>query len=158
VPDLNARQSAIPALQPFLNAYPFDPSQPNLGNGIAQFNASFSNPSTLDAYSLRIDHKLFNSVTLFGRYSYAPSESVQRGTGVQTLSPLLSSRITTQTATLGTTWAVSPAVVNDFRFNYSRVDGSSSRFLDSFGGAVPLASEPLPSPYTNQNGQFAFFI
>jgi len=158
VPDINARQSAIPALQPFLNAYPFDPNQPNLGNGIAQFNASFSNPSNLDAYSLRIDHKLFNSVTLFGRYNYSPSESVQRGPAAQAFSNLLSSRVTTQTATLGTTWAVSPAVVNDFRFNYSRANGSSSEYMDNFGGAVPLTSLPLPSPYTNQNAEFSFSI
>jgi hypothetical protein len=158
VPDLNARQSAIPALQPFLNAYPFDPNQPNLGNGRAQFNASFSNSSTLDAYSLRIDHKFLNGVTLFGRYNYSPSESLQRGTGAEVLSELSPSRITTQTATAGTTWAISSMVVNDFRFNYSRVNASSSRFLDNFGGAVPLSSLPFPSPYTTQNAEFGFRI
>jgi len=158
VPDLNARQSAIPALQPFLNAYPFDPKQPNLGNGRAQFNASFSNRSTLDAYSLRIDHKLFNRVTLFGRYNYSPSENAQRGSGRQALSSLSPSRITTQTVTLGTTWSIASTVLDDFRFNYSRVNGSSYEFLNNFGGAVPLASLPLPSPYTAQNAQLAFFI
>jgi len=158
VPDLNARQSAIPALQPFLNAYPFDPKQPDLGNGRAQYNASFSDRSTLDAYSLRIDHKLFNSVALFGRYNYSPSESVQRGVSARALSSLLASRITTQTATLGTTWTISPFAVDDLRFNYSRVKGASSESMDNFGGAVPLASLPLPSPYTGQNAQFSFNI
>ena len=157
VPDLNARQTAAPALQPFLNAYPFDPKQPNRGNGVAQFNASFSNKSTLDAYSLRIDHKLFNRVTLFGRYNYSPSESVQRGAGNEALSTLLSSRITTQTATLGATWVVSPAMVDDLRFNYSRVNAASFESLDNFGGAVPF-SPSLPSPYTDQNAAFSFLI
>jgi hypothetical protein len=158
VPDLNARQSAILALQPFLNAYPLPNGPDNVGTGIAQFNASFSDSSTLDAYSLRIDHELFNRVILFGRYNYSPSESVQRGAVGQSLSTLLSSRIGTQTATLGTTWAISPTVANDLRINYSRVNGSSSLFLDNFGGAVPLSSLPLPSPYTAQNAEFSFFI
>ena len=72
VPDLTARQNAVPAMQPFLNAFPFDPKQPDLGNGIAQFNASYSNPGTLDAYSLRLDHKLSDKLALFGRYNYSP--------------------------------------------------------------------------------------
>jgi hypothetical protein len=66
VPDLLARQTAVAAMQPFLNAFPFDPKQPDLGNGIAQFNASYSNPATLDAYSLRIDHKLTEKFNIFG--------------------------------------------------------------------------------------------
>lgn len=158
VPDLNARQSAIPELQPFLNAYPFDPKQQNQGNGKAEFDSSFSDRSTLDAYSLRIDHKLFNRVAIFGRYNYSPSESVQRGAPGLALSTLLSSRITTQTATLGSTWTISPFSVNDFRFNYSRVNGSSSQALDSFGGAVPFAWSLLQTPYTSQDAQFSFRI
>src|ERR1700732_2288301 len=62
VPDLLARENAVPAMQPFLNAFPFDPKQPDLGNGIAQFDASFSNSASLDAYSLRVDHKLNDKV------------------------------------------------------------------------------------------------
>src|SRR6202140_1107627 len=58
VPSLSARQSAIPAVQPYLNAFPL----PSLNGsddpltGIAQFNASYSNSASLDAYSIRIDH------------------------------------------------------------------------------------------------------
>ena len=157
VPDLNSRQSAVPAMQPFLNAYPFDPKQADLGSGIAQFNASFSNSSTLDAYSLRVDHKLLDTVTLFGRYNYSPSENVQRGAGSTPLSVLTRPRIVVQTATVGLTWAISPIIANDFRFNYSRVDGSSSASLDSFGGAVPPSLLPFPSPYTNNNAEFGFY-
>jgi hypothetical protein len=77
VPDLQARQDAIPAVQQFLNAYPFDPKQPDLGDGVAQFNASYSNPSSLDAYSLRIDDRLTDKLNLFGRYNYSPSSIAQ---------------------------------------------------------------------------------
>ena len=48
---------------------------------VAAFNASFSNPATLDAYSLRIDHKLSDKLNVFGRYNYSPSELTQRGVG-----------------------------------------------------------------------------
>jgi len=153
----DARGAAKPAMQPFLKAYPL-PNGSDKGNGSAQFNSSFSNPATLDAYSLRIDHKLHDKANIFGRYNYSPSELTQRGVGNRALSDLSSSRITTQTATLGTTWTISPAVVDDFRFNYSRVSASSSDFLDNFGGAVPLSSLPLPSPYTEQNSDFGFLI
>jgi formate hydrogenlyase transcriptional activator len=48
-----------------------------------------------------------------------------------------------QTATLGTTWAISPVAANDFRFNYSRTSASLSQHLDNFGGAAPLTSPPF---------------
>jgi len=156
VPDLNARQTAIPALQPFLNAYPLPNGADNVATGAAQFNASYADSSVLDAYSLRLDHELSDRIAIFGRYNYSPSESVERGVAAAALSlnTLTSSRIATQTATLGATWALTPTIVNDLRFNQSRVNASSARSLDNFGGAVPLSSLPLPSPYTDQNAAF----
>ena len=161
VPDAAARQNAIPAVQPFLNAFPFDPGQPNLGGGIAQFNASFSDPGTLDAYSLRIDHRIGDKLALFGRYNYSPSQIISRGAGgTDPLSNPMSNRTTTQTGTVGATWVISPTTTNDLRFNYSRTNASSSYYMDNFGGAVPLTTAPFPSPYTNRNAffQFGFFF
>jgi hypothetical protein len=162
--DPNARQNAVPALQPYLSAFPL-PNGPQavdgLGNpvpGAFDFNASYSNPATLDAYSLRVDHKLKDKLILFGRYNYSPSEIVQRGGGNFALSTVSPLRITTATATVGATWAVSPTVVNDLRFNYSKTDAASYAFLDNFGGAVPLAAPPFPSPFTTQEGLFSFAI
>ncbi len=152
VPDLSARQNAVPAMQPFLNAYPFDPNQPDLGNGVARFNASYSDPASLDAYSLRVDHKLRENLRLFGRYNYSPSEILQRGHAAGPLSTLFASRITTQTATVGGTLVISPITTNDLRFNYSRTDASSDYHTDNFGGAVPLTSLPFPSSFTSRNG------
>ena len=157
VPDLAARQDAVAAMQPYLNAYPFDPNQPDLGNGMARFNSSYSNPASLDAYSLRIDHKLNDTLALFGRYNYSPSEIDSRGVGVA-LNVVSPSRITIQTATTGVTWAISPAVLDDLRFNYSRTNSSVSDYMDSFGGATPLASSPFPSPYSAQTSLFALNI
>src|SRR5262249_11040362 len=44
VPDAASRQQAPAAMRPFLNAYPIANSA-QVGTGLAQFNASFSNPS-----------------------------------------------------------------------------------------------------------------
>lgn len=167
VPDVNARQNAILAIQPFLNAYPA-PNGPEIldqnGNptGTAAFNASYSNRSSLDAASLRVDHKLSDKVTLFGRYNYAPSELVQRP-GIDSgtaLSVVNTNRIPTQTATLGVTWVVSRLLTNDLRANYSRVSSSQTYSLDDFGGATPFISSAvgLPSPYISSNSYVSFGI
>ncbi len=158
VPDANARQNAAQAAQPFLNAFPL-PNGPEIGNGRARFNASFSNKATLDAYSLRIDHKLTNALTVFGRYNYSPSELVQRGAPSTALSSVEPSRITTQTGTAGVTWLISPTVTDDLRFNYSHTSSITNAFLDNFGGAVPLASLPFPSSFaTNPNVGFLYYV
>jgi len=165
VPDTNpqdpySRQFALPALLPYVNAYPL-PNGPEVllnGNhqGVAEFNASYSNPATLDAYSLRIDHKLSDKLNVFGRYNYSPSELTERGANA--LSNVSPTRVTTQTGTVGVTWAISAVAANDFRFNYSSTDASSSNYLDNFGGAVPLGALPFPSPFTSSNGEFTFAV
>jgi hypothetical protein len=168
----NSRQNAIPAMQPFMNAFPLpspnspeipcDPSTdyfcPSSGEtGTAALNASYSNRSTLDAASLRVDHRLNDKLILFGRYNYAPSGLLQRPgyTGGDALNVLNNISDPTQTATLGATWTVSPVLTNDLRVNYSRVSATSAYSLDKFGGAVPFSNSlaGVPSPYTAQNSQ-----
>jgi len=104
----------------------------NSATGVAQFDQSYSNPATLDAYSLRIDQRLNGKLMLFGRYNYSPSNLTQRGNNGAPLSDILRSQITTQTGTLGVTWALSTHASNDLRFNYSRASGTSNWQLDSF--------------------------
>jgi carboxypeptidase family protein len=159
VPDLNARLAASPALQPFLNMFPRPNGSDNTGTGVAQFNSSFSNPAMLNAYSLRIDHRLSSKLSLFGRYNNSPSEFQLRGNnGSSPLSTVFPLRIATQTATVGGTWTISPSTINDLRFNYSRTNAGSQSSLDSFGGAVPLTSLPFPSGFTPQNSALGFDI
>jgi len=158
VPDLPARQSAQPALQTYLSAYPKPNGADNLATGIAQFNASFSNPATLDAYSIRIDHRLNRNLSIFGRYNYSPSEVDQRGFSGSPLSVVFPAKITTETGTAGTVWSMSPAIVNDFRFNYSSSDSLSYKYSDSFGGATPLTSLPFPSGFSSANAALTFTI
>jgi hypothetical protein len=166
----NSRQNALPALQPYLNAFPLPgPTSPEVlcnpatsfcppsgVSGSAALNASYSNPATLNAYSLRVDHKINDRLSLFGRYNYSPSSLTVRSTTVlSTVSPTTTN---TQTATIGALWTISPTIANDFRFNFSRTDASLSYRLDNFGGAVPLPSLPFPSPFTAGNAQFQFYI
>jgi hypothetical protein len=160
VPDLAARQNAVPAMQSFLNAYPLPNGADNTVTSIAQFNASYSNPASLDAYSLRIDHKLTDRWSLFARYNYSPSEFVDRGgsSGLPALSVVQPFRITTQTATAGATWIISPRIANELRLNYSRTNASSRYDMDNFGGAVPLQSLPFPGSFTSQNALLNLFI
>jgi hypothetical protein len=160
VPDLAARQGAVSSMQPYLNAFPLPtPSLPdNRTTGIGQFAGSYSDRSSLDAGSVRIDHRLTNRVTVFGRYNYSPSGIVQRGasgTSVNTVNPI---EITTQTATAGGEWTISSGVSNELRINDSRVTASGRYYTDDFGGAIPLASLPFPSPYAASNSQFWFEI
>ena len=153
VPDASSRQSASPELLPYLNAFPL-PNGPEVQGsvGVAEFNASFSNPASLNAYSLRVDHRLNDKVSLFGRYNYSPSSTSQRGVnGEATLNTVSPEHTDVQTATAGLTWTLSPRIANEFRFNYSRTDSGSGSYLDGFGGAVPLQTLPLPIPYTSRN-------
>ena len=77
VPDPVSRQNAPASIQPFLNAFPIA-NGPELGNGLARFNASYSDPSSLDATSIRADQVINDKTTLFGRYDYSPSNVDER--------------------------------------------------------------------------------
>ena len=158
VPDTGARQTAAataPGVLPFLDAFPVQ-NGPELGNGLAEFNASYSSPSTLDAYSLRIDHSLNSKLTMFGRYNYAPSQAASPITG--TLSDAAVSTTSTQTFTLGLAGILSKSMNNELRANYSNYRFGTTFRLTSFGGAVPLPdSTVFPPGFSSENGTFGFF-
>ena len=150
-------------MQPYLNAFPL-PNGPEVLSepGTAEFNASYSNSATLNAYSLRLDHKLKDKLSLFARYDYSPSNLITRGGSSSSFGPPLNqvvpSQFKLQTGTAGVTWMLSPTASDDFRFNFSRVAASSSDYVDNFGGAVPPSSYPLPAPYSLSDAQFNLFI
>ncbi len=155
VPSLSARAAATAGMQPFFNAYPI-PNGTDNGDGTANLGASYSDASSLDAASLRIDHRLNNHVTLFARYNYAPSDGTSRGAYGDSPNSVARNKFAMQTATAGATWAISPVMGNDLRFNYSRNHSSSSVSMDGFMGAVPLSTLPLPTGYSAQNADFFF--
>jgi hypothetical protein len=152
VPTVALRQQATAGMQPILNAFPL-PNGRDLGNGLAEFTAGYSDPSSLDAASVRIDHAVNGKLIVFARYNRAPSESKSRRAGT-TLSAVQSGDLRTQTITLGATAILGPRISNDFRANYSG-DGAISTFgLDNFGGAIPPSRGALiPSQYDSSTSQ-----
>jgi hypothetical protein len=160
VPDAASRQQAPAAIQPYLNAFPI-PNGPELAGGLAQFTSGFSNPSNLDATSIRVDHLISSKLNLFARYNYSPSSFDQRDPNVG--GPILSVtepiESTVQTATAALTETITPTIANELRANYSNQKASVAYIMDNFGGAVPPADSLLfPAGHSSADSVFNFYI
>ena len=148
VPSEFARTTAPAAIAPFLDAYP-QPQDRTVTPGVytLPFTGNYSNPSTLNAGSIRIDHTINARLSVFGRYNEAPSETARRNNN---LSEIDATEVGTRTVTLGATMVLSPLMANSFRANYSTQSANGVTSLDSFGGAVPpslsVLGPGLPSP------------
>lgn len=134
VPSVSARHDAPASLQPFLNLYPLPTGPENPVNRTAPFATSYSDPSTLDSTSIRIDHTFNDKLALFGRYSYAPSDTQQRA-NILSQNELTISK--SQFVTLGLTHSISAHVINEIRANYTHNKAGQRYVLDDFGGATP---------------------
>jgi hypothetical protein len=153
VPSRQSRQNAPASVKPYLNAFPL-PTGPDLANGLAELAAGFSNASSLDATSIRLDHTVNKKLTLFGRYNHSPSEVVSRRAPPSNLNP---QQFTTDTATIGSTLIISPSVNNDLRVNWSRNRINTFFDLDDFGGATPPPDSILYPAFTSRaDSQFQF--
>jgi len=155
VPSLAARERGSGIVKDLLNAYPLPtgPADPNNPDQ-APFIGGYSNPSSLNATSIRIDHKISDKLTLFGRYNHAPSESRERAK-FASASCVAWLPFKTQTFTLGATQIISPRTINDVRLNYSASRAAQIYFIDNFGGTiVPPASSLYPSFTSSQTGSF----
>lgn len=158
VPSLAVRNAASAQIRPYLDAYPI-PNGRALTGGAAEFNASLSDPSSFDATSFRLDHSPSSKINVFGRYNYAPSESLVRGAIISTLNSITSTRGSNETLTLGSTQSFSSSVINEIRFNYTKTIGEAERQLDNLGGAVPLSeSQMFPSFADPAASSFSFQI
>jgi Carboxypeptidase regulatory-like domain/TonB-dependent Receptor Plug Domain len=141
VPDSILRQSVPPILQQVLNSYPQPTAgTPDLGGGMAEYIGTWSNPSSLDAYSVRFDHTLGNKLSLFFRFGDTPSRTSSRANSSNVGNPGTPSVVAlfttkARTYTLGATSLLSPRVSNEFRLNYSSYLAGSANTIDSFGGA-----------------------
>jgi hypothetical protein len=163
VPTTYARSQANAVVLPLLEAYPLPSQGQDLaGAWTGQFFAGFSNPSTLDAASLRLDYTPTSKLTLFIRGDEAPSNGEQHGAfDFYSVSSLSSTTANVNTITAGATYIFSPTLVDDFRFNISHAKGSTTVIPIAFGGAtVPsnsylFQSDPI---YTVQTSVFSFFF
>jgi hypothetical protein len=157
-PSLAARQSAPNAVQPLLNAFP-KPNGPDFGNGTAAFAAGYSDPSSLDSYSGRVDSIMSPRLSFFARYSDAPSSLIQRAGLSFNYSTLLHTKDRTQALTLGSDQTFASRAVNEFRFNRSLSQGDSFVTLDDFGGAIPPSSSELfPTGQSFSTSLFTFQV
>ena len=129
VPDANLRTNTPPPLQQVLNAFA-RPNGQNLGNGLAEFIGTWSNPSDIDSTSLRLDHSVNAKLRLFFRFSDTSSSL-----GSQFASLRESKSFTTRTYTMGATSSISAAASNEFRLNYSTNEGQFSALPINFAGA-----------------------
>ena len=161
VPGTTSRQVAPAPIRPYLNAFPV-PNGSVLGGGLAQFNASFSNPSTLNAYSIRVDHMVSSKLSLFARYNYSPSSLEQRGpffSSGRVLSTTNSMSVSIHTFTAGITQLISPSISNEARVNYGNDRVIIGYLMDDFGGAVPVTDSMLfPEPFTSSDSLFLLVI
>lgn len=160
VPSNTARALLPASVMPLVNLFPVS-SSPDLGNGTAQLATSYSNPTSLDAYGIRIDHAISSKVTIFGRYSDNPSSSESRG---DPLTAITDAEVRSRSLTLGSTQQLSANINNESHANYSNVRGGSTQSIDDFGGATPQDPASLfqslnyPAAFTPQNALFALSL
>jgi hypothetical protein len=144
----SARAAVAPVYQPIINALPLPNGlpgtscdNPTVDTNTAPLTVAYSDPSRLNATSIRIDHMLTSKINLFVRYNHAPSSDVTRN-----WEELSHDDVNIDTLTAGMTIAVSPTVVNDFRANWSRSTATQIITLDNFYGAiVPPLSALFPA-------------
>jgi hypothetical protein len=156
VPSEFARNNAPAAQAVFLNAYPQPDDRtatPGVFTGV--FTGNYSNPSTLNAGSIRIDHSFNHKYSIFGRYNEAPSLSSARS---NSLSEIDTTEINTRTLTIGATMNPSSRVSNSLRGNYSRQSASLVSAVDSFGGAIPPDLSILAPGLVNPRSAAVDFI
>jgi len=159
VPSLNLRQTAPAAIQPLLNAFPLPSASDtvNPATELAAISRSWSNPASLDATSLRLDYNLTRKFFVFGRFNEAPSVVIPRSA----TNPASNTRteFNTRTFTAGATYLINARINNDLRVNWSRMNGKSIGFVDSFGGAVaPDDAVIFPSFASRQTDQIALLL
>lgn len=156
VPTLELRRTAPAGLQPILNSFPL-PNGSDIGGGLAEFSAGYSDPSSLNATSIRIDQTINKNLTVFARFSDTPSENTQRSVADLSNSTLQKAPILT--FTVGATASLTPKLANEFRFNYSRNNAQFKYLQDDFGGATPIPLDLLiPSRYSSPSAQANIFF
>ena len=73
-----ARQNVAPAYQPLMAAMPLPDGPVNSDGLTAPLTVGYSDPTSLNATSLRIDHTINQHLNIFGRYNHAPSTQSTR--------------------------------------------------------------------------------
>lgn len=163
VPTTWAIDQANSVVAPLLEAYPKPSAGQDIsGQWVGQFFAAYSNPSTLNATSVRLDYTPTTKLTLFIRGDDAPSNGSQYGAfNYYTRSTYSTTISNVDTITAGATYVFSPSLVDDFRFNISHAKGSTTVVPIAFGGAtIPSSSYLFQSnpTYSINTSVFALYF
>ena len=130
VPNLSVRQGIVPgqaatvpiapAVRPYLDSYPF-PNTPDLNDGTAYWLKAQSFPTNENFFTVRMDHKISDTDSLFGRYTFDNATNAVGSTSFG--SPVNTNtfnRSRAQYLALGETRTFSPALINQFLTGFSR--------------------------------------
>ena len=131
--------AAIVALMP-------DPNVPNS----TIFASTPVTDTRTDQFDVRVDHQVSPTMTLFGRYSFvdtltfrpAPLEGLAEGSFNDAFG---SNDMRSQGLALGLTWTVSPTLVGDIRFGYSRGDYYTTPPNYGVDGPAAIGLKNVPS-------------
>jgi hypothetical protein len=142
VPSLEARQAATGALRDVFNAFPVPnaPAQPGDPALTARYLLRVSNPSSFDAWSVKLDQHIAGT-RLFGRFSSTPSQSSTRVFANQ----VNRNEINTWFLTMGGDWRVG-RLLGETRVNYTGASGEFFfRNLEVDGAALMPDSVLFPA-------------
>ncbi|HKP80897.1 MAG TPA: carboxypeptidase regulatory-like domain-containing protein [Pyrinomonadaceae bacterium] len=140
----------------YVNAFPL-PNLPVIGRN---FETNRKEHAVVDSYDIRIDHRLTDSNSLFGRYSksntarardnFFPLGTSPNGNDLPAGPSAGDEFGDSKGFTLGDTHIFSPTVVNDARFGYTRVQiGIFNTGVNGTGGFSPTVSANLGAPNIN---------
>ncbi|HUN61941.1 MAG TPA: carboxypeptidase regulatory-like domain-containing protein [Candidatus Sulfotelmatobacter sp.] len=149
-----ARANVAPVYRPLVDALPI-PNGPVNSDGLtAPLTMVYSDPTSFNNYSLRMDYSVNDHITLFGRYNHAPSM-----TSTHYASELDSQSANVDTLTVGSTMTFGPNKVNDLRANWSRWYGGLWSIMIPFYGAVPPPQSAMfPPGYNSTTSQFILLL
>jgi hypothetical protein len=145
---------------PFALAYVRAFPLPNLPGAGRNFQTNRTEGANVDSYDIRIDHRITDNNTLFGRYSKSDTARSRDNFFPLGTSPTNNDLPAGPSAgdefgnakgfTIGDTHIFSPTVVNDARFGYTRVDiGIFNTGVNGTGGFNPNISAQLGAPNIN---------
>jgi len=140
----------------YVNAFPL----PNLPGAGRNFQTNRKEHANVDSYDIRIDHRITDKNSLFGRYSKSDTARSRDNFFPLGTSPTGNDLPAGPSAgdefgnskgfTLGDTHVFSPSVVNDARFGYTRVQiGIFNTGVNGTGGFSPVVSANLGAPNIN---------
>ena len=149
VPNVDARNGILPGqaqvpvdpdVKEWLDAYPL-PNSKDLGEGRAEFTRSLPQVVEEDFITVRVDHQLTDSNTLYGRYTWTDGTRADPNSG---LGHILENRTIRQYFTLNNTHVFAGSVVNEFMAGATRTDLNTTNEIivnlpqATFTGFTPL--------------------